>query len=300
VRAIELKPAGSSWMVHLIREHETDRLLYFDPAMGNCLGERGPRQGLISWVADIHTNLLAGTIGRLVNGLFGTALFILCVSGIVLWWPGRQHVKRSLNIHWRARWRRLNWDLHTVGGFGISIPLAVQAFTGLVLCFPVIAFVFALLLGSSPKAIIDLLTPPKSVVPLVHNAAALDPMVAEGRRQFPGAKEVQLLFVPEATGSVTLAAIDSSFETNGTFGVMNFDQYSGKVLKTADMGRASFAVRVLFYIRPLHYGSFAGTTSKILWIIVGLAPGVLFLTGFLMWWRRVTIRRALGSVVEIR
>jgi uncharacterized iron-regulated membrane protein len=299
-KEIDLKPVGTSWMVRLVREHKTDRLLYFDPTTGTFLGERGPRQGLIDWIADIHTNLLAGSIGRLVNGLFGAALFILCFSGIILWWPGQHRVKKSLNIHWRARWRRLNWDLHTFGGFWVSIPLAVQSFTGLVLCFPIIAFVFALLLGSSPQSIIAFLSPPRSVVPLVHAAAALDPMIAQGRQQFPRAREFQLLFLPELTGPVTLASIDSTFDTNGTYGVMNFDQYNGKLLNSADMGRAPFAIRALFYIRPLHYGSFAGTPSKVLWIVVGLTPGALFITGFLMWWRRASINKARATFLEVR
>ncbi len=292
VKEIDLKPSGTSWLVRLEQEHKTERLLYIDPSTGTLLGERGPRQGLIDWIGDLHINLLSGSIGRLVNGVFGTALFILCISGVVIWWPGRAHIRRSIKLHWRARWRRLNWDLHTVGGFWISVPLAVQAFTGVVLCFPLVAFVIALLLGGRPQAIIALLVPPKSVIPLVRTAAAVDPMVAEGRRQFPDTREIQVQFSPDPASSVSLVAIGPEFKTNGTFGLMAFDQYSGKMLKSADIRHAPFAVRTLFYLQAVHYGSFAGTTSRVLWIIVGLAPGLLFFTGFLMWWHRVVSKRA--------
>ena len=36
----------------------------------------------------------------------------------------------------------------------------------------------------------------------------------------------------------------------------------------------------------LHFGNFAGTKLKIAWVILGLVPGLLFLTGILMWFNR--------------
>jgi len=37
----------------------------------------------------------------------------------------------------------------------------------------------------------------------------------------------------------------------------------------------------------LHFGNFAGTKVKITWVVLGLGPALLFLTGFLMWINRV-------------
>jgi len=36
-----------------------------------------------------------------------------------------------------------------------------------------------------------------------------------------------------------------------------------------------------------HYGNFAGWGVKTVWVILGLAPAVLFTTAILMWWNRV-------------
>ena len=38
---------------------------------------------------------------------------------------------------------------------------------------------------------------------------------------------------------------------------------------------------------PVHVGDFAGWPIKAVWVVLGLAPPVLFLTGFIMWWYRV-------------
>jgi uncharacterized iron-regulated membrane protein len=40
-------------------------------------------------------------------------------------------------------------------------------------------------------------------------------------------------------------------------------------------------------IHEVHVGNFAGWPVKALWVILGLTPPLLFVTGFLMWWERV-------------
>lgn len=38
---------------------------------------------------------------------------------------------------------------------------------------------------------------------------------------------------------------------------------------------------------PVHVGDFAGWPVKAVWVLLGLAPPALFVTGFIMWWYRV-------------
>jgi len=47
----------------------------------------------------------------------------------------------------------------------------------------------------------------------------------------------------------------------------------------------------------LHFGRSFGTGVEVLWVITGLAPCVLLVTGALMWWNRV-IRRTMGRAGE--
>jgi uncharacterized iron-regulated membrane protein len=35
-----------------------------------------------------------------------------------------------------------------------------------------------------------------------------------------------------------------------------------------------------------HFGRFGGNWGRSTWVLLGLAPAVLFITGFLYWWRR--------------
>jgi uncharacterized iron-regulated membrane protein len=48
-----------------------------------------------------------------------------------------------------------------------------------------------------------------------------------------------------------------------------------------------FGDQVLFWLAQLHFGRFAGIGTKMSWTVIGLTPAVLFVTGSVMWWKRV-------------
>src|SRR5271155_1883619 len=45
--------------------------------------------------------------------------------------------------------------------------------------------------------------------------------------------------------------------------------------------------RAVLLLRPLHYGTFGGMFTRVLWIFLGLTPAVLFVTGFVIWRQRI-------------
>jgi uncharacterized iron-regulated membrane protein len=53
----------------------------------------------------------------------------------------------------------------------------------------------------------------------------------------------------------------------------------------------------LLTLIKLHFGRFGGLEIRVLWALLGLLPAALFITGFIMWWRRV-LRPALGAWAE--
>jgi uncharacterized iron-regulated membrane protein len=60
--------------------------------------------------------------------------------------------------------------------------------------------------------------------------------------------------------------------------------------------------QIIRWFSYLHFGNFGGWISKAVWVILGLAPGFLFVTGALMWWNRVLsprvrrLRQAAGDI----
>jgi uncharacterized iron-regulated membrane protein len=61
----------------------------------------------------------------------------------------------------------------------------------------------------------------------------------------------------------------------------------GKGRRTPPPIRRSSGDIFLRWLYYLHFGNFAGAKTKTTWVILGLLPPFLFVTGALMWWNRV-------------
>jgi uncharacterized iron-regulated membrane protein len=59
-----------------------------------------------------------------------------------------------------------------------------------------------------------------------------------------------------------------------------------------------FGDQVLLWLSRLHFGRFAGLPVEIIWTVFGLMPAVLFLTGALLWWKRVLRPRMRGRMID--
>jgi uncharacterized iron-regulated membrane protein len=95
-----------------------------------------PKTWLVKWLVDLHQNLLTGSLGRVVNGMGALCLTLLCLTGAAVWWPGIAHWRRSLTVAWRARFPRLNWDLHSALGFWFFPFVLVWGLSAVYFVFP--------------------------------------------------------------------------------------------------------------------------------------------------------------------
>jgi uncharacterized iron-regulated membrane protein len=118
----------------------------FDPYSGADLGDPRSRPDRVRrWLVDLHDNLLAGLTGRILNGFGSFLVVLLSCTGTVIWWPGIKNWRRSIAINRRARFARINWDLHSAVGFWCSLSVLIWGISGICLCFP---GVFNSLLGT--------------------------------------------------------------------------------------------------------------------------------------------------------
>ena len=88
----------------------------------------------VGWLVQLHSSLLAGSQGKLVNAIGAVVLMALCGSGAVIWWPGRMHWRRGyLRIEWHAHFPRIVWDVHNALGFWCFGFVAIWGVSGLYL-----------------------------------------------------------------------------------------------------------------------------------------------------------------------
>jgi uncharacterized iron-regulated membrane protein len=94
----------------------------------------------VSWLADLHDNLLAGHAGRLVNGVGAILIVVLAIAGLVIWWPGRTAPAsswwRKMSLKRGVGARRFTLDLHNLCGFWMFLLIFVWALGGIYFAFP--------------------------------------------------------------------------------------------------------------------------------------------------------------------
>ena len=258
--------------------------VYVDPYTGTVVGERNRNDSWLWQIRLLHSNLLMGRTGRFIVGICGLLLALLCATGIWLWYLGWKRHKRGLGVRWRASWKALAWDLHHASGF-YSLPIVlVIALTGAYYAWP----------QEINKAVYRLTrsqqSPPPRLPAQTRDGSAplvLDELVRIADGALPQDRTVQINL--PASPDEPLVVIKQPPADVGRFvrSRVFLDQKDGEVLRVEDAQRAPLGARLVALITPLHFGTIGGALTRWLWLLAGLIPPLLFITGFLMWWNRV-------------
>jgi uncharacterized iron-regulated membrane protein len=132
------EPRRAERPVSVLLDREGARMeRLFDPYAVRDLGDTfPPTLRTVEWLVDLHDNLLAGEMGRLLNGIGGIFFTVLIVTGAWLWWPGAGNVLRGLRIGRPQASRRFIWQLHSVLGILSFALLFIWAITAIYFAFP--------------------------------------------------------------------------------------------------------------------------------------------------------------------
>jgi uncharacterized iron-regulated membrane protein len=97
----------------------------------------GCEPAFVTWLASFHGDLLGGRVGLMWNGIGAAAVTAMCMTGAVLWWPGRRgNWWRSVTVQRGTAGRRFLRELHNVLGFWAFLLIVLWALTGIYFAFP--------------------------------------------------------------------------------------------------------------------------------------------------------------------
>jgi len=190
----------------------------------------------LSWLGKLHGSLLMDSAGMTANAIGGFLIVALCLTGIIVWWPGLGNWRRALAIDANVGWKRFVFDLHGALGFWTFAVLLMWGLTGGYFVFP-----------QPFRAAINFFAPIDA--PPVLQPAAPSLLSATPNRL-------------QSTAGPTPRPL--------------------RRRRPLTLGG-----RILRGFSQAHYGTFGGWGVKILWVILGLVPFVLFSTALLMWSSRV-------------
>lgn len=260
--------------------------VYFDQYTGRLLGEDAFRDHWLDWIYDLHERLLAGRTGLVANAIAAWLMVLLSVTGLVIWWPGAKRWRDGFRYHFTASWQGQNYDLHKLTGFFSAGLLALVSITGAYYAFPDAYRRFVAFSTATPAAVAT----PKSQ----HGAArtaTIEQIYQNALAAMPEAEPHILFFPARPDGVFSLRMrLPGDWVRTGNHHVY-LDQYSGAVMRPDYYYRRPLGARVIGSNGPLHFGTFGGNTTRVLWVLLGLTPALLAISGALMYWNRAWAKR---------
>lgn len=282
-------PWFSAELVYFVNDNERRRA-FFHPTTGQFLGE-GRWYNWQRFFRMAHRHLMLPTIiGVSIVGMLAVFLLISFISSFYIypkWWQGFFRWPRRQN-------RKVFWgDMHRLIGVWSLWFIFIIAVTGI--WYLAEKWGANAVYPSKGKAITEqaLSTATKPSVAVFNRA------LSEAKMQYPELELENIRFATKAGQGLVFTGQAQAVLVRPRANLISFDPVSGDVLTINKATELSFHGRVSEAADPLHFGTFAGMTSKIIYFVFGCLLSALSLTGIYIFAMRITrVRR--GQVVKPR
>ncbi|NIF05395.1 PepSY domain-containing protein [Chryseobacterium sp. Tr-659] len=295
---------GRSYVIGY-RENQLDKSTYYNQYTGEILGQPDVSSSrFFEVVLDLHRNLMMGNAGRQVVGAAVLMFCMLLISGLILWLPKKlKFLKQGLTVMLKAKFQRLNYDLHNTLGFYTFLMLFFMAVTGLYVTYPWVKNALIVSLGGSSISNIskekdngdnafeglleDMLQKQSEKENLKDAASAsIDEILKLANQKLPY-KAVTSIELPNKDNPryVVIKTNRQNFLGMMLPDEVTFDKTG--VFKTKELfSDKPLNKQFTALAKPLHTGEIMGLPSIVLYFIVSLIGCSLPVTGFLIWWHR--------------
>ncbi|WPO90646.1 PepSY-associated TM helix domain-containing protein [Chryseobacterium sp. HR92] len=295
---------GKSYVVGY-RENNLDKSTYYNQYTGQLLGQPNTSSAqFFEIVLDLHRNLMMGNAGRQVVGASVLMFCVLLISGLILWLPKKlKFLKQGLTVMFKAKFQRVNYDLHNTLGFYTFLILFFIAITGLYVTYPWVKNALIISMGGSS---IDNLSKEKDSGDDAFGGLLEDMLQKQDEKKnlkdIPSASVDKILKLADyhlpytAVTSIELPNKENpryvviKINKQNSLGIMFPDEVTFDktgVFKTKELfSDKPLNKQFTALAKPLHTGEIMGLPSIILYFIVSLIGCSLPVTGFLIWWHR--------------
>ena len=233
--------------------------------------------------------LLDMPVGRPIVGVATIIFLILSFTGIVLWFPKKKLKKlkwKNLNpgfkIAWRAKWKRVNHDLHVTLGFYTAIFLVIMSLTGLFWSFEWYKNAGSAVLGTEVFG--GRGGGPKIETKVPFNAGTVDftevLKITESEFPFKGTTVFQIPADEKEIFSVRKYHDQDFFET--AVDELKIDR-DGTIISKEIFSEKPVNVQIAGSIKAIHLGTIFGWFSKTIYFISCLIATSLPVTGVIIW-----------------
>lgn len=262
--------------------------VYLNPYTGEVKGVPTEEAGRpLGWLRKLHYTFLADHAGIFVVGILGVLMALLALTGFLIY---RKFWTNLFKMRWRSSLRMLSGNLHKRVGVLSSPIFLILAISGAFWNIP-----------HGWRVLTSDHEPPSLVGWELGEGVSLDALIAQSAQELEGFRPT-FIRLPNNEGRplVFFGEIEGQSPLRDRYGsIMLFHPKSGEFLRAAPIMEASIWDQLDNAFFTLHFGTFGGLFTRIIYMVVGLAPGVLAVTGGIVWWQRLRQarqrRRAQGA-----
>lgn len=275
---------GDDKALSLFKSIKTYRSVFMNPYDGSVTGQINYLREFFAIDKGIHTSLLLNPkYGEPVTGTATLLFVVLLVTGFIMWYPkkwNKKGVGNSFKIKWKAKWKRINYDLHNVLGFYVCIIAFIIACTGLVMSFNWFRGLVYVAASAS-------VTPPDfktyySDTTKNYPPDALDIAFIKTNQRYPNAARIGLVAPSTRKEVISVTAYhtkDVYYDEDN----LSFDQANGKLLGEQLYKKQNNGVKLIAMNYDIHIGAVGGIAGKIIAFLVSLVCASLPVTGVIIW-----------------
>lgn len=262
--------------------------VYIHPVSGKVLKVYDVRNSFFGWILEGHFYLwLPPQIGKPIVASACLVFLFILLSGLVLWWPKNKAArKQKIKIKRNVRWRRRNYDLHSVLGFYMFFFGFVFAFTGLIWGFQ--WFRNATYKIASGGESYQTYSEPESK-PADNLLHSIDLVWHKMKTDNPKAAWVEVHFPHDDKHAIAANANPDI----GTYWKTEYRYFDQKTIMDLNVKHqwgktknASFADNLMRMNYDIHVGSIFGLVGKSFMFLASMIIASLPITGFLIWYGR--------------
>ncbi|RKS42808.1 putative iron-regulated membrane protein [Gillisia mitskevichiae] len=273
-------------------EPEFYQSVFLNPYTGGVIQVDNHFTGFFAFILDGHMHLwLPNEIGEQVVGVSILIFIIIIISGFFLWIPKkRKNLKQRLQFDWKktTRWKRKNFDLHTVIGFYICSLALILAFTGSIMSYNWLKYVVYKSTGGEKET--EFIIPENTSETLVNNETIpMDHLIVKLMNEEPEAESFELHYPHSKDESIYIEVSNSKglyYDSDFRF----FDQNTLEEIETPSVygkyENANVADKILRMNYDIHIGAIGGIAGKIIAFLVSLLTATLPVSGILLWYGR--------------
>lgn len=261
--------------VYLIKKGTEEwSMIFLDPYGGYVLSQPVALNHYITdWLVELHYTLLLGVWGTVAGLIFALILLFLGISGIIL---HRKFWRKLFSLRWDKSMAATCSDLHKLVGIWASPVIIILAFTG--------GYWNAAEVLEESSHDHSQVSSPEPIAKDISLAA----LRQDAQRRIEGMALTYVVMPYEPGKHITFygkVASGNPLNSDYASGV-SYSPKTGEQVMQWDVRQSGFLAEFIDSFRTLHFGTFGGLTSRIIWAVAGMLPLILSFTGVYLWYRR--------------